>query len=122
MAGFPKEKGSFFLKRDAVQPPSSLTSQIFPEIEEWEKKMDAKLIQEDMAAIGFWRLIKYLRVVILQDSLLLKDQFPNLRIWEHRIFHCDEYLSFEKAGKIAIEKVNGHFFFFLLLHFYYIFL
>jgi hypothetical protein len=85
MTGFREERGSFYLPRAKIDPPESLQRQIWPEIDNWLAKYeefnpratDNAVERPDLAGAGFLRLLKYLRVVILQNSVVLRDLFPN---------------------------------------------
>lgn len=82
MAGFGLEAGRFYLPRARHEPPGSLLQQIFPWVEEWEQRVllfkqkkswdEGGLGQEDKALEGFLGLLKYLRVVLLQDMAVLQ--------------------------------------------------
>src|SRR5467141_3169679 len=82
MAGFGRKPGKFYLPRANKEPPSSLQQQLFPWMEEWEgrimllkqgKSLGAGgLDQEDLALEGFIKVVKYLRVVLLQDMAVLQ--------------------------------------------------
>lgn len=90
LAGFPKERGSYFLKRN-IDPPTELQQSIFPLADEWYDRIVNSRVDGSIAAIGFLRLIKYLRKVLLQDSLILREQFPESCIWKQAPFSCDAY-------------------------------
>jgi hypothetical protein len=82
MAGFGTKAGKFYLPRANHAPPLSLQQQVFPWVEYWEERVllskqgkawsDGGLDQEDLALEGFIRLMKYLRVVLLQDIAVLQ--------------------------------------------------
>jgi hypothetical protein len=63
MAGFGRKPGKFYLPRANQEPPSSLQQQSLGE---------GGLDQEDLALEGFIKLMKYLRVVLLQDMAVLQ--------------------------------------------------
>jgi hypothetical protein len=79
MAGFGTKPGKFSLPRANFAPPLSLQRQVFPWLESWEVRVilskqgkpwgDGGLDQEDLALEGFIKLLKYLRVVLLQDTV-----------------------------------------------------
>lgn len=50
--------------------------------------------KQDLAAIGFLKLLIMIRKVIIQDSIQIRDLFPDLRIWQHEIFSMEEYKKF----------------------------
>jgi hypothetical protein len=82
-AGWGMAPGSFFLPRASFEPPEALKKTVFPWIEEWEGrvrlcKLEGKtfaeggLDQGDIALDCFMDLMKYLRVVLLQDLAVLQ--------------------------------------------------
>ena len=113
MAGFRDERGSFFLPRASVEPPPELTRLIWPEVDEWLAKMDAfrpgskcnQVQRLDLAGSGFLRLLRVLRTVILQDSVVLRELFPEHPIWKADVFASEAYQAF--AVKIAAASESG---------------
>lgn len=82
-AGWGIVPGSFFLPRASFEPPEVLQKAVFPWIEEWDCrvqlcKLEGKtfaeggLDQADIALDCFLDLMKYLRVVLLQDLAVLQ--------------------------------------------------
>jgi hypothetical protein len=82
MAGFQKEEGSYVLPRAGYEPPASLQRQIWPWLEGWLARVQARvqgkgwkaggLAQEDKAAENFLKLLGVLRSVLLQDLAVLQ--------------------------------------------------
>ena len=82
MAGFGTKPGKFYLPRANHAPPFTLQQQVFPWVEPWEERLrlsrqgkgwsEGGLDQEDLALEGFIKLMKYLRVVLLQDMAVLQ--------------------------------------------------
>jgi hypothetical protein len=82
MAGFGTEAGRFFLPRANYEPPDSLQRKIFPWLEGWEARTSqfkqgrpmklGGLDEVDTSLEGFIKLMKYLRVVLLQDMAVLQ--------------------------------------------------
>ena len=50
--------------------------------------------RDDMAAQGFLRLLAELRTILLQDSVLLRQEFPGHPMWDHEIFQRPDYAEF----------------------------
>jgi hypothetical protein len=81
-AGFQHAPGGYFLPRAGVDPPQSLKRLIFPWIEHWEvrfqnraagkKWKDGGLNEDDIAGQQFLKLLKQLRVILLQDLAVLQ--------------------------------------------------
>jgi hypothetical protein len=49
------------------------------------------------------RLLKYLRRVILQDSVILRDIFPDHPIWKYFVFHTDQYAAFREQILVVLK-------------------
>lgn len=114
MAGFREERGSFFLPRASVEPPPpELTQLIWPEVDEWLAKMEAykpgskrnQVQRRDLAGSGFLRLLRVLRTVILQDSVGLRQLFPEHPIWKADVFASEAYQTF--AAKVAAASESA---------------
>ena len=84
IAGFPKEGKGYFLPRAREVPEEALCSKIWPETDVWLKRMEAyhpgraenEVARLDLAGSGFLRLLRALRVILLQDLVILHKQFP----------------------------------------------
>ena len=82
MAGFSKKAGTFYLPRGEVLPPHDLARMVFPWVEDWVARVEARargktwkqggLARDDGAAAKFLNLMQYLRVVLLQDLAVLQ--------------------------------------------------
>ena len=82
MAGFEARPGSFYLARATHQPPDALLREVWPWVEEWEERVRLRgegrnwenggLDQNAAAAKKFLQLLRYLRVVLLQDLAVLQ--------------------------------------------------
>jgi hypothetical protein len=111
-AGFPSSgRGDYFIPRAQVLPPDSLVRKIWPWVDEWiiwfqqneNNVRDDDQLQEqnegdrnDLAGKAFLRLLDYLRTVLLQDSVLLRNEFPHHPLFHHSIFSDPEYLDFDQ--------------------------
>jgi hypothetical protein len=88
VAGFSAKAGDYFIARAAHEPPLALQERLWPWIEEWEARFEARacrkrwaqggLDEDDLAADGFLKLIRRLRTVLLQDLAVLQPRFPSL--------------------------------------------
>jgi hypothetical protein len=58
--------------------------------------------QDDMAAQGFLRLLKQLRIILLQDSVILQKVFPGHPMWQDRIFVRDDYQEFSRQLEASL--------------------
>jgi Centromere DNA-binding protein complex CBF3 subunit, domain 2/Transcriptional activator of glycolytic enzymes len=114
MAGFPEEAGSFYLPRAEVEPPPALTREIYPEVDEWLAKMEAfqagsvhnEVERHDLAGSGFLRLLRVLRAVFLQDSVVLRPLFPDHPVWKADVFITDAYRAFATQVTAACEAAE----------------
>ncbi|KAE8225065.1 hypothetical protein CF319_g2131 [Tilletia indica] len=108
-AGFHQDGGSYFLRRD-IQPPQELLERIFPQADAWEsaieagKSVDGSLIEINIASRAFVRLLIRLRPVVLQDAVLLKQQYPHLFLWTHSLFTSDAFVRFESDLLKTLDK------------------
>jgi hypothetical protein len=86
VAGFSAKAGDSFIAHAAHEPPYVLQKQLWPWIEEWEPRFEARarrkrwaqggLDEDGLAADGFLKLMRRLRVVLLQDLAVLQPVFP----------------------------------------------
>jgi hypothetical protein len=104
MAGHPAEIGRFEIRRGGITPPDSLLSMIWPELDKWQDRFGPQADQiNDLAAMGLVNLLRYLREVILQDSVTLRELFPDHAVWNHAVFRRDDYGPFAEAVR-KIER------------------
>jgi hypothetical protein len=92
VAGFSGSTGDYFLPRAAHEPPLLLQKQLWPWIEEWELRFEARasrkswaqggLDEDDLAADGFVKLMRRLRTVLLQDLAVLQPRYPSLPFFD----------------------------------------
>jgi hypothetical protein len=81
IAGFPKEGKGYFLPRAREVPDEALCSKIWPDTDVWLRRMEAyhpdradnEVVRLDLAGSGFLRLLRALRVIMLQDSVVLRN-------------------------------------------------
>ena len=101
LSGFPIDGGQFFLERAVVTPSESLQQKVFPSVEHWLSRVqddDDNDCPQTICAQGFLNLIKELRVVFLQDVVMLRD-LPHLstsKLFNHALFEDPEFLQFEQ--------------------------
>ena len=126
MAGFsPSAQGSFYLPRAKVLPPRSLEQAVWPFVDKWlawfdsyadgreeEKSSHADDDDDDdddrtdLAAQGFLRLLQQLRIILLQDSVVMRQEFPAHPIWADPIFARADYLAFAKDVELSLLDVE----------------
>lgn len=84
MAGFHSAQGNYYLRRAVILPLLSLQLQVWPWLEAWEERFihriekkpwkEGGLDSDDLAGRNFLRLLKHLRVVLLQDLAVLQPR------------------------------------------------
>lgn len=62
--------------------------------------------RSDMAAQGFLRLLKELRIVILQDSIIYRREFSAHPLWKDSLFVRDDYLTFANEVELSLLNVE----------------
>jgi hypothetical protein len=67
-------------------------------------KVDNEVVRLDLAGSGFLRLLRALRVILLQDSVVLRKEFPRHPLWKDPLFDSEEYRRF--AGRVEDSLVN----------------
>jgi hypothetical protein len=114
VAGFSASGGNYFLARAAHEPPYALQKQLWPWIEEWEPRFEARarrccwaeggLDEDDLAADGFLKLMRRLRTVLLQDLAVLQPHYPSLPFFAHAPFYgpgWDEFALAVRSDAVA---------------------
>jgi hypothetical protein len=104
VAGFSASAGDYFLARAAHDPPAVLQRQLWPWIEEWELRFEARarrlswaqggLDEDDLAADGFLKLMRRLRTVLLQDLAVLQPRYPSLPFYAYMPFTGPDWDAF----------------------------
>ena len=107
VAGFSSTPGDYFLPRAVAEPPAALQRQVWPWVEEWEPRFEARarrcqwaqggLDEDDLAGDGFLKLLRRLRVVLLQDLAVLQPRFPSLPFFAYAPFYADEWEAFAQT-------------------------
>ncbi|KAH7460994.1 hypothetical protein FOMA001_g19368 [Fusarium oxysporum f. sp. matthiolae] len=107
VAGFSASPGDYFLARAAHEPPYVLQKQLWPWIEEWEPRFEARarrqcwaeggLDDDDLAADGFLKLMRRLRIVLLQDLAVMQPRYPSLPFFAYAPFNGPEWDEFAVA-------------------------
>jgi hypothetical protein len=106
MAGHPLQPGCFEIDRAAVTPPDELLQLIWPEL---DGLRDGQSLQQgqanDLAATGLVNLLLYLREVVLQDSVYLRERYPASDVWDHPVFRHAAYDAF--AQRVRAHMSDG---------------
>jgi hypothetical protein len=86
-----------------VTPPDVLLSTVFPFVDNtMEAYQHQQPTDQHVSTGGFLMLLKRLRVVLLQDSVLLKKLYPAHKLWRHELFRSHEYVRFEQELTAAM--------------------
>ncbi|KAF1315209.1 Short-chain dehydrogenase, partial [Globisporangium splendens] len=101
LAGFPTKGGSYWLVRGCFTPCDELQRMVYRDLEKAEADFEKRETRE-IAAGGFIGMLHDLRVIFLQDSVLLRRQFRDHPVWQDPLFLSPEYRAFEKE---VITKV-----------------
>ncbi|KAE8217270.1 hypothetical protein CF319_g8604 [Tilletia indica] len=99
LAGFSAEGGDYYLPRTLLEPPASLSDQLWPQATREEanvRERHANGGQTDQAALSFLELIKWLRIVLLQDAALLSTAYPLLPLWSMPPFSSPAFDQFRR--------------------------
>ena len=68
---------------------------IFPRVEETRSALEnISISKRDVATQCFLDLVTWLRVIILQDAVFLRKQFPSLSLWMHSPFNHSAFEEF----------------------------
>jgi len=109
MSGFPANiLGAYYIPRATVKPPKELARKVFPWLDEWERRhREGDRCERNIALTGFFRLIRFLREVVLQDAAGTMDEYPH-PIWTHAIFQSTEFKQFKDALLLRYPIIHLH--------------
>ena len=62
-------------------------------------------VKQDKAAAAFLELMMWLRRVLLQDSVYLKDEFPDHPIFQDPLFRTPNYTQWAAELKAGAEQL-----------------
>ncbi|KAE8236563.1 hypothetical protein A4X03_0g9394, partial [Tilletia caries] len=97
LAGFSPGGGDYWLPRTLKEPPLSLQQQLWPRIEEVEAAIRQRHRtggETDQAALNFLAMMKWLRIVLLQDAACLRPLYANLPLWSMAPFNTRAFEQF----------------------------
>ena len=96
--------GNYFLERECLSPPEALQKLIFPLVEQTDAANQANgLNLQDIAQRSFMELLRWFRVIILQDVVFIRGKFPGSSLWNHHIFRLPKFEEFATRLKIEIR-------------------
>lgn len=93
LTGYEAVGGDIGVLRSTSSPSLQLQRQVFPDVELWQERLEAGAVQKDKSLRGFLSFCSTCHVV-LQDSILLMQQYPSHNVWKHRLFQSGEYEAF----------------------------
>jgi hypothetical protein len=97
-AGFDKERGSYYIPRSQYLAPTELANQVFPWIEDAERKLVDSEGPDDLktTARGFLDMLKNCRQVLLQDAAILMDAGRKHIVFDQLpVFRTPEFAAFK---------------------------
>jgi hypothetical protein len=130
LAGFkPTDQGNYYLPRATLDPPDTLIQALWPWVDQWlswfalsdpdeMSKLDLPPLppliqqgiercdQDDLAGQSFLKLLSLLRTIIIQDSVLLKEEFPSHPIWSHSLFQRADYRQFSEQVRSLVRTAS----------------
>jgi len=104
MAGS-KQQGNYYF----CPSQSCLLSLVFPDVD-WRMGQFLGMgeeVESDLAGQGFLRLLPELRTVFLQDSALLRKEFPEHSACKHALFALPEHKAFALAVVGSQHRAGG---------------
>ncbi len=106
----PEWSGSYFVPRAAVRPPVVLLVQVWPQLDKWKEAHGSPLsdfgVEQNMAAGAFLELMEWLREVLLQDAVFLRESYPDHPLFQDPVFACPEFAAF--ASKVRNTCATAH--------------
>ena len=119
IAGFLKEGKGYFLPYAQKVLEEALYLKIWPETNVQLKRIetyyleraDNKVIWLNLTGLGFLRLLYALRVILLQDLVILYKQFPLYPLQKDSLFSYKEYQRFTTrvesllASVVTLDKI-----------------
>jgi len=98
--------GNYYLDRECLSPPEELQREIFPLIEPTDAANEANGPDlQDIAQRSFTELLRWFRVIILQDAVFLREKFSGSPLWNHHIFKLPQFEDF--ASRLKVEARYG---------------
>jgi len=97
MAGFPSDEKSFYLPRGGLTPPENLLKCIFPKLDYWFHKFKTgDGVDHNYALDGYFRLLFFFREVIIQDAVVLIDDYSHT-LFQDPVFSSGSFLSYKES-------------------------
>src|SRR5947207_1830264 len=97
-AGFPADRGNYYLSRSVLPPPESLRKKVFPRVEESLQIVESFSSEtQDKAAGAVLHTFDLFHTVILEDAVVFKldPRFQNSPLWINKLFNDPEFLRYQ---------------------------
>ena len=85
---------------------SSYTSSCSPCGHVTKAEMEIEADRHDLAAQGFLHLLQQFCIILLQDLVIMKQEFPVHPLWTDLIFKQDDYQVFAKDVKLSLLEIE----------------
>jgi hypothetical protein len=96
-AGFDPHRKNYFIPRSTIQPNDTLISTVFPTLSSWREKLVAGDIVDVSVCLELqFKLLYFLAIVFMQDSVVIRRSHPHLAIWSHSLFLSPDYVHFDE--------------------------
>ncbi|KAE8183867.1 hypothetical protein CF335_g8195 [Tilletia laevis] len=105
MGGFHPNGGTYYLPRDTLEPTKELQNQIFPQVEQWQLRIDEGKVSTSGGVDKFLALLHHLRRVLLQDAPNLVKINPAHPVLQSPIFRS---AGFQAWSKQQSDYLNQH--------------
>jgi hypothetical protein len=125
LAGAPTSEGHYVITRNAMKPPASLVSQVFPLLPTAKRQVAEEKValkRSEIAGDSFLQLLDHLSYIILQDAAMLTDldDYKSHKIFNHPLFLSEEFKLYANQlrevvstkvvadGSLLIERALPH--------------
>jgi hypothetical protein len=107
MAGFPSDEKCFYLPRGGLRPPEALLRCVFPKLDYWfDRFKRGDGVDHNYALDGFFRLLFFFREVIIQDAVVLMDDYSH-SLFQDPLFYRHDFLSYKQCLKEHMEVAQN---------------
>ena len=91
--------------------PAELLCTVFPWIEEQRAKLDARFAldarMQDYALRNFLELLVWLRLVLLQDAVILFNEHPECGVWNFAPFNTPGFRQFAAQAVTVLQTAEA---------------
>lgn len=105
-----KKPADYFVIRSALEPPASVVAQIFPwvdtELEAYHARVAENPKAIDIALVQLITLLRWLRVVLVQDVAILAHRAPQSLIFNYAPFNSAEFRAFADGADARLQEVE----------------